>query len=140
MPYLMTCSEEAKSVTLYPLKDGRFQIVRQGEVSPLMNGVGYVLIEKEFAEYLECLDLPQLVFDNAIIYDPKSRIEIATHRQMHIEQHFSADMMRDINLDGERMLLMDNSHIFVSPLLKKRLKSAGFQYLHFSEGFSEFAC
>lgn len=139
LPYLMSCTDEAESVILYPLKDGRFQIVSQGKIAPLLNGNGYALIEEKFAEYLERLDLPQLIIDDAIIYDPKNKIEIQTHRQMHIGQHFSADMIRDINLDGERMLLMDNSHIFVSSLLKKRLESAGFQYLQFSEGLSDFA-
>lgn len=137
LPYYLFCSEIGTN--LYPLKDGRFQIVTKGKVAPLMAGYGYTLVEENFAEYLEQLDLHRLDIVDAIIYDPTHKEEIRTHRQLKIEQHFSADMIGDINLDGERILLMDNCYIFISPQLKRRLEHSEFQYLRFSEGLNEFA-
>jgi hypothetical protein len=54
-------------------------------------------------------------------------------------KHFSSDMVRDINLGGERFLLMDGTYLFVSPLLRQRLDASPFKYLRFTEGLSEFA-
>jgi hypothetical protein len=137
LPFCMFCSETG--VNLYQLKDGRFQIITKGKITPLMIGYGFALVEEKFAEYLEQLDLPSLEIEDAIIYDPTDKNEIRTHRQLKIGQHFSGDMASDIDLDGERILLMDNSYLFVTPQLKKRLENSEFDYLRFSEGLSEFA-
>jgi hypothetical protein len=137
LPYYMYCSE--MSANLYPLKDGKFQIITQGKLVPLMVGYNYALVEKTFAEYLEQLDLPQLDIKDAIIYNPADKKEIRTYSQLKTGQHFSADMLGDIGLDGERIFLMNNSYLFVSEQLKRRLEDSEFQYLRFSEGLSEFA-
>ena len=136
LPYYLSCSESG--VNLYQLNDGRFQMITQGKIAPMMIGYGYALVEKEFAEYLEQLDLPRLDVVEAVIFDPKDKVEIRTHRQLLVGQHFSADTISDIDLDGERLLVMDNSDIFISSQLKKRLEEADFTYLRFSEGLSEF--
>lgn len=137
LPFHMYCSE--CSANLYQLKDGRFQIIAQGKITPLMVGNDYALVEKTFADYLEQLDLPRVDIADAIIYDPIDKKEIRTHRQLKIGQHFSSNMIRDIDLDNERLLLMNNNYLFVSPKLKKHLENSEFQFLCFSEGFIEFA-
>ena len=137
LPYFMFCTE--MGADLYQLKDGRFQIITKGKITPLMIGYGYTLVEKKFAEYLEHLNLPRLEIEDAIIYDPIDKNETTTHRQLKIGQHFSADIIRDIDLEGERLLLMNNRHVFASPKLKKRFEDSDFDYLRFSVGLSEFA-
>jgi hypothetical protein len=132
----MFCSET--DANLYQLKDGRFQIITKGKITPLMIGYDYVLVEKKFADYLEQLNLPELDIEEAIIYYPTDKTEIRTHRQLKIGECLSADINSDIDLDGERILLRD-SDIFVSPQLKKRLEGSEFNYLGFSEGLSLFA-
>ena len=137
LPYHISCKESHPR--LYQLSDGRFQIMEKGDLAPLMVGYQYVLVEADFAEYVEVLNLPRLEVADAVIYDPRRMQEILGYKQLRIEQHFSSDMIRDINLDGERFLLMDGTHLFVSPLLRQRLDASPFKYLQFTEGLSEFA-
>jgi hypothetical protein len=137
LPYHMSCKESHPR--LYQLSDGRFQIMEEGDLAPLMVGYEYVLVEFELAEYVQVLDLPGLEVVEAVIYDPRRKQEIRTHKQLRIGLRFSSDMISDINLDGEKFLFMDRSSVFVSPLLKQRLQASPFAYLHFTEGLSEFA-
>lgn len=135
----MSCVEQHAHALLYQLPDGKFQMMDRGGLGPMMTGYEYVLVENQFAGYLECLDVPRLEIVDAVIYDPRKKQEIRTHRQLRIGQRFSADMIRDIDLDGERLLLMGQQYVFVSPSLKVRLEASPFNYLRFSEGLSEFA-
>ncbi len=136
-PYFVESEDFA--VDLYQLKDGRFQPIKQGELGPFMYGDGYLLIENELAEYLELLDLPRVAFKDAVIWDRKTDSEYRTHKEVIIGQHFSFDQINDIDLDGERILMMDNMYVFVSPALKNKLEKSKFTYLKFSEGLSNFA-
>src|SRR5687767_705827 len=120
LPYHMSCLESHPQ--LYQLADGRFQIMEEGDLAPMMVGYEYVLLESGLAEYLEALDLPRLEIIGAVVYDHRKKQEIHTYKQLQIAQRFSSDMIRDINLDGERFLLMGETYLFVSPLLKQRLE------------------
>lgn len=146
----MSCTQP--HARLYHLADGRFQIVEEGNLASMMIGYDYVLVEGDFAQYLTTLDLPGLEIIDAIIYEPWLKKEIRTHKQLLIDQQFSSDMMRnshqssspdtihrEIDLDGERFLLMDRQYVFVSSGLRERLEASGFNYLRFTEGLSEFA-
>jgi hypothetical protein len=124
---------------LYRLSDGRFQIIEQGRLAPLMVGFEYVLVETAFAEFVEDLDMPRLKIIDAAIYDPQRNEEIRTHKELLIRQRFSSDMIRDIDLDGDRFLLMNGTYLFVSPSLKERLEASPFKYLRFTEGLDGFA-
>jgi hypothetical protein len=133
----MSCSESHPR--LYKLSDGRFQIMEEGDLAPMMVGYEYALVESGLAEYLEALDVPRLEIIGAVVYDPRRKREIHTYKQLRITQRISSDMIRDINPDGERFLLMGETYLFVSPLLKQRLEASPFKYLRFTEGLSEFA-
>jgi hypothetical protein len=137
LPYHVSCVESHPR--LYQLSDGRFQIMEEGELPPLMVGYEYVLVETGLAEFASMLDLPRLDIIDAVIYDRRQKREIRSYRQFLIGQCFSSDMIRDIDLEGERFLVMDRSYLFASPLLKQRLENAGFGYLRFTEGLNEFA-
>lgn len=135
--YHMSCKESHPR--LYQLSDGWFQIMEEGDLAPLMAGYDYVLAESKLAEYVEVLDLPRLEVVDAVIYDPRRKQELRTYKRLRIGQRLSSDTIRDINLDGERVLLMDGGSVFVSLLLKQRLEASPFAYLQFTEGLSEFA-
>jgi hypothetical protein len=113
--------------------------MEEGVLAPLMVGHEYVLVETALAEYLAVLDLPRLSISEAVIYDARRQQEVRTHRQLHIGQRFSSDAIRNIDLDGEGLLLMDDTHLFASPLLKRRLEESPFKYLQFTEGLDDFA-
>jgi len=139
MQFLYHVSCKGSPARLYQLADGTFQIMEDGEITPLMVGFEYVLIDSAFAEYIEELELVGVHIADATIYDPRRKEEIRSYKQLKIDQRFSSGMIRDLDLEGERFLLMDDTYLFVSPDLRRRLESSPFRYLQFTEGLSEFA-
>jgi hypothetical protein len=105
-PYHMSCTQE--HALLYPLAEGRFQVMEHASLAALMVGYEYVLVERELADYLTDLDLPRVEIVDAIIYQPRTGEQIRTHQRLVVGQRFSHGMIRDLNLDGERLLLMDD--------------------------------
>jgi hypothetical protein len=69
---------------------GGSKIMEEGDLAPFMAGFDYVLVESEFAEYIEMLDLPRLGIIDAVIYDPRQKKEYRIHKQLKIDQHFSS--------------------------------------------------
>ena len=136
-PYYITTSDNPCS--LYPLKDGRFQIIKKGNLTAFMSGFDYLLIEKTLANFLENLEIETASFKEAIIFDNKNNKEHHTHKVVIINQHFTSEDINDINIDGHRLLLMSNQFVFVSPSLKIELENSQFNIFNFSEGLSEFA-
>ncbi|RJG07488.1 hypothetical protein D3870_17135 [Noviherbaspirillum cavernae] len=130
---------EQRGPRLYQLDDGRFQIIEKGDLGPFMSGYGYVLADRDLADFLEQLDAERVTFKDAVVWDRTSNAEYTTYRQILINQHFSHDQIRDLNIEGTRMLMMGNEYPFVSPMLKHRLENSQFTYLRFSEGLSGFA-
>jgi len=134
------CVETEKTpVKLYPLKDGRFQMIQEGKLGPFMSGYNYLLVETKLAEYLENLNVEGTTFRDAVILESSENKEYHSHKEVIIGQHFSFAEINGINLDGDRILMMDNQYVFVSPSLKEKLEKSEFGYLQFSEGLSEFA-
>lgn len=126
-------------VGLYQLKDGRFQLIQDGGIGPFMSGHGYLLVEKELAQYLENLRIERATFKDAVIWDRKNDKEHYSHKEIVLSQHFTSEQINDIDLDGDRILTMGNEYIFVSPSLKEKLENSKFSYLKFSEGLGKFA-
>lgn len=69
----------------------------------------------------------------------KNDQEYRSHKEVVISQHFYPEQINNINLDGVRILILDNKFVFVSPSLKNKLEETKFNYLMFSEGLSQFA-
>lgn len=124
---------------LHQLADGRFQVVEEGELAPLMTGYEYVLVERDFAEYLSDLGLFGLTIVDAIIYEPWLKQEFRTHRELQINHHFYGDEIDEVDLKGERFSVMDDQHVFVTEPLKERLEASPFKYLCFTAGLYGFA-
>jgi hypothetical protein len=137
LPFYIYCDEPADS--LYQLQDGRFQLIAGGPIAPFMVGSDYVLIEEALANFLLVRGLDDIRFAPAIIYRRSTGEEYRTHEQITVRQRFDQRTIRDLALDGDRLLLMNNRYLFVSPTLKIALEDSGFRYLRFSEGLSEFA-
>lgn len=137
LPYSMSCNESGDG--LYQLEDGRFQLISDGPIVPLMVGWNYVLAENALAEFLASRALHGVSLQKAIIFRRRSNEQYDTHKRVLIGRHFEYGDIGSLDLDAEDLLLMDSRYIFVSPELKRELEAAGFQYLRFSEGLSEFA-
>jgi hypothetical protein len=138
LPFFMSCN--LPSVGLYHLDDGRFQLIKDGPIAPFMYGPDYFLITRELANLLEELDIPRVHFEPAVIWDRGINQEHRTHVRLVVSQWFSVDQIKDLDLDGYRLLTLGDEYLFVSPTLKEKLDASDFKYLCFSEGLSEFAC
>jgi hypothetical protein len=104
-----------------------------------MPGHGYFLVDKELANFLQHLNIPGVTFKDAIVWDRENNKEYHSHKEVIVTQHFTSDQINTLNLEGDRILVMGNEYIFVSPMLKDKLVNSRFNYLEFSEGLSRFA-
>ena len=137
LPYHVVCS--AESCLLYELKDGRFQIMTGVPSAPLIVGFQFILANHELVSFLKALKIPRVSYAPAIIWDAQRQTELTTHHRLKIGQCFDYDHINDLDLDGHRLLVMGESHLFVSPSLKRALEGDEFGFLRFSEGLSKFA-
>ncbi|SRR5260221_601208 len=137
LPYLIVC--KAPAVGLYELTDGRFQLIQQGPIAPVMAGFQYLLIEESLASFLEGLGIERVSYETAVIFNRKSGEEFRTHVRVRVGQFFRPEEVNDIALSGLRFLTMNEQYYFVSPDLKLKLEASNFEYLDFSEGLSSFA-
>jgi len=103
-----------------------------------MIGYRYVLADQELSKLFESLDLDRVEISPAIIWNRQIDKEFHTHHRIRIGQFFSPDQINDLNLDGDRLLIMNNESVFVSPGLKERLECAKLGFLRFTKGLSEF--
>ena len=136
-PYLIESS--IPSPLLFELADGRFHILQSGTLSPFMAGYGYLLVEQEFAEFLQQIEVERIAVEPAVLYSPVTGEEFHSHVRIRVSQFFSANDISDLNLSGLRILTLNDEYYFVSPDLKDALEARSFGYLSFSEGLSEFA-
>ncbi len=136
LPYHVDCSEHC---LLYELEDGCFQLMSGQASAPLIVGFRFALADETLVSTLGSLDIPQVIYEPAIIRDSREQKELTTHHRLKIGQHFEHDQISDLDLDGHRMFVMEDSHLFVSPSLKRVLDSDEFPNLRFSEGLSMFA-
>jgi hypothetical protein len=104
-----------------------------------MVGSEYVVVEEALANFLFARGLDDVRFKPAIIFRRGTGEEYRTHEQVIVGQRFNERGIRDVALDGERLLLMNHRYLFASPALKTTLEDSGFHYLLSSEGLNEFA-
>lgn len=130
---------ERPAIGLFRLSDGRFQLIEDGPLGPFMSGPGYFIVEHQLAEFLAGLSLARLGFEPVVIWHRATNQEFRTHTRLVVGQWFSPDQIDDLDLDGERLLSMNDEYLFASPPLKERLLCGPFPYLQFGEGLSDFA-
>lgn len=136
-PYLV--ETDVGAVVLYKSNDGRFQIVKQGKLFSYLKGCEYILVDSELACYLESLNIPQIEFRDATIWDRESNQENRTFKELIVKNTIRSESFEDIELDGLQMYLYGRQNLFVSPELKEILGKSKFDCLFFSEGWSWFA-
>lgn len=134
-PYHIEIKNE---VDLYQLNDGRFQLINPGEISQIMSGYKYLLVENELADYLKSLEIDRVTFEPATVWDRRNDKEYRNYQKVIVNHHFTSSDINDIDLSGRQLLLMDNKYLFASPELKKVLQESPFS-ISFSKGLSNFA-
>ena len=125
-PYYVETEETP--VKLYHLENGRFQLIQEGKLGPFMSGYDYLLVETKLAEYLENLNVENATFRDVVILNRSKNEEYHSHKEVIVGQHFSSDEVNDVNLDGDRILMMDNQYVFVSPSRTEKLEKTEFGY------------
>jgi len=137
--YPYSVESKIKAVDLYQLKDGRFQMIKDGNLSSYMSGCDYILLENKLADYLDSLNISQIEFKNAIVWNRGLNEEYDNYKQLIVRKYLTEENFVTLNLKGLQMYLYGGGHLFVSPQLKELLENSEFDYLLFSAGFSRFA-
>lgn len=138
MEYPYSVESKIRAVDLYQLNDGRFQMIRQGNLSPFMQGVDYILVETKLAKFLETLDISHIEFVDAVVWDRGIDKEYKNYKQLIVRQYFTEENIAHLDLRRLQMYLFGLNYLFVSPELKELLENSEFDYLKFSEGFRNF--
>jgi len=73
--YLNICN----NVDLFRLSDGKYQLIKQGKVEPLMVGHNYVIAEKDLADYFKSVDIERVSFEPTTIIDRSSNEECSDY-------------------------------------------------------------
>ena len=121
---------------LYRLPDGRFQIVRDGTLAPLLTGHGYILVTERLHALLES-EGASLPAKPAVVYDPTSKIEVTGYRELRVLSEVMPETASVVTGQGGSVWAYANRYLFVSLELQRKLSRA-FPGLVFSEGFSRF--
>jgi hypothetical protein len=137
LPFLLESRQPV--VRLFELDDGRFQLLEPGPIGPFLPGHGYLLVERALAEFLSEHHVERIGFQDAILFDRRSGQEFRTHVRVQVRQYFTSEQLNDLDLNGLRLLTMNDEYCFASPELKELLERSSFGYLCFSEGLAGFA-
>jgi hypothetical protein len=110
-----------------------------GDIGPFLPGYGYLLVERDLADFLSENEVDRIVLKEAVIFDRPSGQEYRTHVRIQVRKYFKSEQINDLDLSGLRLLTMNDEYYFASPELKERLEHSPFGYLRFSEGLEGFA-
>jgi len=135
LPFQVSC--ERVNPWFYEVGSGRFEQVHGSDIPPFIPGFQFLLVVNELADFLRTLSLEGVRFEDAVLYDPRTGAEARTHTCLRVPGSLGGGDIRNLS-DGYRMVATDDQHYFVSPALKEALMANGFEYLRFSEGFSDF--
>jgi hypothetical protein len=137
-PYSVV-SKDLNAVSLYKLNNGRFQLVRDGKLLSFLSGCNYILVDSELAGFLDSLNISQIEFKDAIIWDRELNAENKNFKELVVKKSFEfSETFEDVELRGLQMYLY-GENLFVSPELKKVLENSKFNCFSFSAGWSFFA-
>jgi hypothetical protein len=114
-------------------------MIKEGELSSFMAGWDYILIENKLADYLASLDIPQIEFKDAIIWNRGLNKEYFNYKQLIVRKYMTEENFETLDLRGLQMYLFSGNSLFVSPQLKELLEKSEFNFLLFSEGFNRLA-
>jgi hypothetical protein len=78
---------------LYRLRDGRFQIVKDGELGPILCGPDYVLVNRELGKVLHGLCGSDLQFEPASIVDPAAKVTRTDFLEICARQELTPEML-----------------------------------------------
>src|SRR5687768_10609950 len=132
-PYFV--ESKIRAVDLYKLKDGRFQSIRKGNLSPYMDGFDYILVENKLADFLERLDIQLVEFNDAIVWDRENDKEYNHYKLLIVRKYLNEENFDRLDLRGLQLYLYKGGNLFVSTELKELLQNSEFDYLFFTEGF-----
>ena len=129
-----------RAPNLFPLADGRIQIVGKGPVTPFMDTRHLLLVENRLARVLQDLSVANLTLTPVMLYDPSRGVDLATHTKLEVRTHVGKAEV--ISMSGQHLglYLMDNTSCFVTDRLKILLRGRSFPYLIFSRGLQGFVC
>jgi len=72
---------------LIELPDGRFQLMWEREIEPILIGHHYILVEKDIADKFAFLGAERFTTEAAIIWNRQEDIEYLDHVKMVVNHH-----------------------------------------------------
>lgn len=75
MAYPYHVYTKTNHIGLYQLNDGRFQMTMQGNLTQIMEGYQYVILEKSLANFLKDLKIDSVEFKDTIVWNQGLNIE-----------------------------------------------------------------
>ena len=136
-PFNITTSQDCDDLIL--LSDGRYQLVSGGDTAPLMIGYQYVVADLEFLSHLESVNAEGFTPEPTSIFRRSTGEELSDYVRLRIHRGFTDSDLKDIDLEGDRLILMNQEHLFATPTLCEKLKAEKISYIRLSPGLSQFA-
>ncbi len=133
-PYCVT--SKISGAGLFPLKDGRLQIMKPGDLALIEDILGCIIIEDKLADFLFSLKIEGIALKDVVIWERSSDTEFHNYKQLLIEKKITPENIKSLTVKGLQMYVYNESYIFVSSELKEILEKSEFDYLEFKEGFS----
>ena len=121
------------------LKNGIVQCVESKPLPPLVTRFQLVLAEERMSLLLAALEVPRIRIEPAVVYLAGGQGQVHSHSRIRVGQYFTLDQSNDLNIEGDRLLTLNDESLFVTSSLKEKLEEAELEYLKFSKGLSEFA-
>ena len=120
------------------LSDGRFHLVRGGQLVDLFSGGNHILVSETLASVL------RTVCAHCIEFRPTELVQIAEGEKLGnyyelLPHHEFTPDDRDVDASDFHAWHFRQGNLFVSPKVAEILQERGFQDLSFSPGFTEFA-
>ncbi len=135
---LYSVSSRDSSDDLYQLLDRRYQLIRGGPITDLMQGPGYILLEEKLSKFIESLKLSDVAFHDAVIFNRGRNQDFRTHKALATSNHLELAEVPSREIGHPYLCIVGDSHLFVSGSLKEQLENEGFKSLNFAVGLSEF--
>ncbi|MBV1775382.1 hypothetical protein KSF73_06600 [Burkholderiaceae bacterium DAT-1] len=136
LPYFI--QTQRPSPSLFKLADGRFQLVDGAEPTLFMPGFDYLVMSRVLAEYLQSLAIQRITMHPVTVFHRGTGKTWSDYFNVEVGQYFQQDQIHDLNLEGDRILVMGNGNFFASPALALKL-AEHFPELRMIEGIGFFA-
>lgn len=131
-------NRDPRSIRLWRRTDGSFQVVEDGNYTPILNNGNYLLIHQKYGKAFEGFE-DQVNFKSAHIIDTQLETECYDYLEMLIPNLIDTDSIDSMDSSGFKVWRHHYSGaLFISDSLKLLISDLSEGDIIFSEGFERF--